>query len=82
MQSSFLLKVLIVEAEVSAAKRKVCEDAVWVADKAIQIHGGYGYTKEFNPEKWWRDLRLMPIGGGTSEIMANIVAKQVGAFLI
>ncbi|MEZ4754880.1 MAG: acyl-CoA dehydrogenase family protein [Bdellovibrionota bacterium] len=65
-------------AEVSAAKRKVCEDAVWIADKAIQIHGGYGYTKEFNPEKWWRDLRLMPIGGGTSEIMGNIVAKHIG----
>ena len=65
-------------AEVSGAKRKVCEDAVWIADKAIQIHGGYGYTKEFNPEKWWRDLRLMPIGGGTSEIMGNIIAKQIG----
>ncbi len=65
-------------AEVSAAKRKVCEDAVWTADRAIQIYGGYGYTKDFNPEKWWRDLRLMPIGGGTSEIMANIAAKQLG----
>ena len=62
-------------AEVSAAKRLVCEDAVWIADRAIQIHGGYGYTTDFNPERWWRDLRLMPIGGGTSEIMANLAAK-------
>jgi acyl-CoA dehydrogenase len=64
-------------AEVSAAKRLVCEDALWLCDQAIQIHGGYGYTTEFSPERWWRDLRLMPIGGGTSEIMAGIVAKEL-----
>jgi acyl-CoA dehydrogenase len=64
-------------AEVSLAKRMVCEDAVWIADKAIQIHGGYGYTTEFSPERWWRDLRLMTIGGGTSEVMANIVRKEL-----
>jgi acyl-CoA dehydrogenase len=63
---------------VAMAKRMVCDDAVWIADKAIQIHGGYGYTTEFSPERWWRDLRLMPIGGGTSEIMSNIVAKELG----
>jgi alkylation response protein AidB-like acyl-CoA dehydrogenase len=63
--------------EVALAKRLICEDAIWLADRAIQIHGGYGYTKEFNPEKWWRDLRLMPIGGGTSEIMAEVVAKEL-----
>jgi acyl-CoA dehydrogenase len=44
----------------------------------MQVHGGYGYTTEFSPERWWRDLRLMPIGGGTSEIMSNIVAKELG----
>lgn len=62
---------------VAAAKRMMCDDAVWIADKAIQIHGGYGYTTEFIPERWWRDLRLMPIGGGTSEIMSNIVIKEL-----
>jgi acyl-CoA dehydrogenase len=62
---------------VSAAKRLVCDDAVWIADRAIQIHGGYGYTTEFSPERWWRDLRLMPIGGGTSEIMSGIVVKEL-----
>lgn len=62
---------------VAMAKRMVCDDAVWIADKAIQIHGGYGYTTEFSPERWWRDLRLMPIGGGTSEIMSNIVSKEL-----
>jgi acyl-CoA dehydrogenase len=63
--------------EVSIAKRHVCEDAIWIADQAIQIHGGYGYTKEFCPERWWRDLRLMTIGGGTSQVMGNIVAKEL-----
>lgn len=63
--------------QVALAKRLVCDDAVWIADRAMQIHGGYGYTTEFSPERWWRDLRLMPIGGGTSEVMANIVAKSL-----
>ena len=62
---------------VALAKRMMCDDAVWIADKAIQIHGGYGYTTEFLPERWWRDLRLMPIGGGTSEIMTNIIVKEL-----
>lgn len=62
--------------EVSMAKRQVCEDAIWIADRAIQIHGGYGYTTYYSPERWWRDLRIMTIGGGTSEIMANIVVKE------
>jgi len=62
---------------VAMCKRFMCDEAVWIADKAIQIHGGYGYTTEFLPERWWRDLRLMPIGGGTSEIMSNIVVKEL-----
>ena len=62
---------------VSSAKRQVCESALWIADRAIQIHGGYGYTTEFSSEQWWRDLRLMTIGGGTSEIMGNIVGKEL-----
>ena len=63
--------------EVSLAKLFVCELAVEVADRCLQLHGGYGYTTEFLPERWLRDLRLNPIGGGTSEIMANVVAKDL-----
>jgi len=62
---------------VAATKRLVCDELVALADHAIQLHGGYGYTTEYPPERWWRDLRLMPIGGGTTEIMANIVAKEL-----
>ncbi|RMD83653.1 MAG: acyl-CoA dehydrogenase, partial [Candidatus Dadabacteria bacterium] len=64
--------------EVSLAKRYVCDTAVWIADRCLQIYGGYGYTTEFPVERWLRDLRLMPIGGGTSEIMAHIALKELG----
>jgi acyl-CoA dehydrogenase len=61
----------------AAVKRLVCDELVELADKAIQLHGGYGYTTEYPPERWWRDLRLMPIGGGTREILGNLVAKHL-----
>lgn len=67
-----------IRAIAAAAKRQVCEDAIWLADKAIQLYGGYGYTTEFPVERWWRDLRLMTIGGGTSEIMGALIAKEWG----
>lgn len=61
----------------AAVKRLVCDELVELADKAIQLHGGYGYTTEFSPERWWRDLRLMPIGGGTREVLGNLVVKEI-----
>jgi len=64
--------------EVSLAKLSVCELAIEVADRCLQLHGGYGYTTEFLPERWLRDLRLNTIGGGTSEVMAQVVAKELG----
>ena len=63
--------------EVSVAKLQVCELAVEIADRCLQLHGGYGYTTEFSPERWLRDLRLNTIGGGTSEIMAKIASKDL-----
>lgn len=64
--------------EVSMAKVYATELAVHVADEALQIHGGYGYTTEFMPERILRDARLGPIGGGTSEIMKEIIGKTYG----
>ena len=49
-----------------------------VADEALQVHGGYGYMKEYAVERAWRDARLGPIGGGTTEIMKEIIGKQLG----
>ena len=61
----------------SMAKLYAGEAAVWVSEQAIQIHGGYGYTKEYPPEKYWRDAKLGTIGEGTSEIQRIIVAREL-----
>jgi acyl-CoA dehydrogenase len=54
------------------------EAAVKVADEAVQIHGGYGYMREYDVERALRDARLGPIGGGTSEIMKEIIGRRLG----
>jgi alkylation response protein AidB-like acyl-CoA dehydrogenase len=64
--------------EVSMAKWFACELDWKVADEALQVHGGYGYMKEFPVERAWRDSRLGPIGGGTTEIMKEIIARTYG----
>ncbi|MGH2788351.1 MAG: acyl-CoA dehydrogenase family protein [Actinomycetota bacterium] len=64
--------------EVSMAKLYTSELAVDVADEAVQIHGGYGYSAEFDAERALRDARLGPIGGGTSEIMKEIIGRALG----
>jgi alkylation response protein AidB-like acyl-CoA dehydrogenase len=63
--------------ESSMAKLYASEVAVRVSEEAIQIHGGYGYTKDYPPEKFWRDSKLCTIGEGTSEIQRLIIAKQI-----
>jgi acyl-CoA dehydrogenase len=64
--------------EVTMAKLLTQRAAFEVADEAIQIHGGAGYMKEYDVERAARDARLGPIGGGTDEIMKEILAKQLG----
>jgi alkylation response protein AidB-like acyl-CoA dehydrogenase len=64
--------------EVSMAKLYTSELAFKVADEAVQIHGGYGYMMEFPIQRAWRDSRLGPIGGGTSQIMREIIGKTYG----
>jgi acyl-CoA dehydrogenase len=64
--------------EVSMAKAMACELDWRVADEALQVHGGYGYMMEFPVQRAWRDARLGPIGGGTTEIMKEIIAKTYG----
>jgi acyl-CoA dehydrogenase len=63
--------------EVSMAKVAATEADVKVADRALQIHGGYGYMMEFPIQRAWRDARLGPIGAGTNEIMREIIAKEL-----
>jgi len=64
--------------EVTMAKLATQRAAYDVADASLQIHGGAGYMKEYEIERVARDLRLGPIGGGTDEIMKEILAKQIG----
>jgi alkylation response protein AidB-like acyl-CoA dehydrogenase len=63
--------------ESAIAKLYASEVAVKVAEEAVQIHGGYGYTKDYPAEKYWRDSKLCTIGEGTSEIQRLIIAKQL-----
>jgi alkylation response protein AidB-like acyl-CoA dehydrogenase len=59
------------------AKLYASEVAVRVAEESVQIHGGYGYTKDYPAEKYWRDSKLCTIGEGTSEIQRLVIAKQL-----
>lgn len=59
------------------AKYFASETAQWVTTKAIQIHGGYGYVKEYPVERMWRDMKLTTIGEGTSEIQLLIVSREI-----
>lgn len=61
----------------SEAKLFAAEAAVRVAEEAVQIHGGYGYTKDYPVEKLWRDAKLCTIGEGTSEIQRLVIAREL-----
>ncbi|MBI2879888.1 MAG: acyl-CoA dehydrogenase family protein [Candidatus Rokubacteria bacterium] len=63
--------------ESSMAKLFASEVGMKVTTKAIQIHGGYGYTREFPVERHFRDVKLCEIGEGTSEIQRLIIARQI-----
>ncbi|MFI5375622.1 MAG: acyl-CoA dehydrogenase family protein [Candidatus Rokuibacteriota bacterium] len=62
---------------VSMAKLFATEVANRVAYQAVQLHGGYGYMREFPVERFFRDVRLWTIASGTSEIMREIIAKRL-----
>ncbi|GAA5521461.1 acyl-CoA dehydrogenase family protein [Aliifodinibius salicampi] len=63
--------------EVSMAKLFASELAVRAANEAVQIHGGYGYIKEYHVERFLRDAKLMTIGEGTSEVQRMIIAREL-----
>ncbi len=60
------------------AKNAATDMCSAVCDQAVQIHGGYGYMREYVVERLYRDARLYPIGGGTREIMNEIISKVEG----
>ena len=63
--------------ESSMAKLYTSEVAVKAANEAVQIHGGYGFIKDYPAEKFYRDVKLCTIGEGTSEIQRLVIARQI-----
>jgi len=70
-------KGLSVNKEGAFAKYYASEVAVWAATEAVQIFGGYGYTKDFPVEKFYRDSKLCTIGEGTSEIQKLVISRSI-----
>jgi butyryl-CoA dehydrogenase len=63
--------------EAAMAKLSASETAMWAATKAIQVHGGYGYTKEYPVERFFRDAKITEIYEGTSEIQRLVIASSL-----
>lgn len=67
---------LVVDA--ALAKQTAVEAAEFVVDRAVQIHGGMGYMREMEIERHYRDVRVLGIGGGATEVMTDLVARLMG----
>ncbi|QKT08278.1 acyl-CoA dehydrogenase family protein [Gordonia sp. X0973] len=65
-------------AEVCFAKNTAVETGEWVVNKAVQLFGGMGYMRESEVERQYRDMRIIGIGGGTTEILTGLAAKRLG----
>jgi len=63
--------------ESSMAKLFASETATKCAEMAVQIHGGYGYCRDYPVERMWRDAKITEIGEGTSEIQRLVIARQI-----
>ncbi len=64
--------------EAAIAKLFASEICMRVCDQAVQIHGGYGYMKEYQVERFFRDAKLLEIGEGTSEVQRMVIAREIG----
>jgi acyl-CoA dehydrogenase len=64
--------------ELAMAKNTAVEACDWVVDQAVQLHGGAGYLHGVEVERHYRDARILGIGGGTNEIMDEVVAGRLG----
>ncbi|OLT38535.1 acyl-CoA dehydrogenase [Saccharomonospora sp. CUA-673] len=67
-----------VTAEACFAKNTAVETGEWVVNEAVQLHGGLGYMAESEVERHYRDVRILGIGGGTTEILTGLAAKRLG----
>jgi alkylation response protein AidB-like acyl-CoA dehydrogenase len=67
---------LSVTKEAAMAKLYSSEAACRICDEGVQIHGGYGFIKDYPAEKFYRDVKLCTIGEGTSEIQRIVIARE------
>ncbi len=65
-------------AEACIAKQTACDAATYVCDRAVQLHGGTGYLQDTEVERHYRDARILPIGGGATEVLTDLAAKLWG----
>ena len=63
--------------EAAMGKLFASETAMWVTTQAIQVHGGYGYIKEYDVERFFRDAKVLEIGEGTSEVQRIIISREI-----
>jgi alkylation response protein AidB-like acyl-CoA dehydrogenase len=68
---------MLTTAQSSMAKLYAGEVAVRVANECVQVHGGYGFIKDYPAEKFYRDVKLCTIGEGTSEIQRLVIAREI-----
>src|SRR3546814_18409567 len=71
-----------VNAEGSMSKLKAGRTATWVTERAIQIIGGYGYTREYPVERWHRDAKIMDISEGTEQLQQLVIARDIAGLRI
>jgi acyl-CoA dehydrogenase len=64
--------------EACFAKNTAVDAGMWVVDQAVQLHGGMGYMRESEVERQYRDMRILGIGGGTTEILTGLAARLLG----
>jgi acyl-CoA dehydrogenase len=67
-----------VTAEACLAKQTAVDCAAYVCDQAVQLHGGTGYMHGTEVERHYRDARILPIGGGANEVLADLAARFLG----
>lgn len=68
----------VVVAEACLAKQTACDAATYVCDRAVQLHGGAGYLHGAEVERHYRDARILPIGGGATEVLIDLTARLLG----
>lgn len=64
--------------QAAMAKNTAVETCSWVVDQAVQLHGGFGYLRDAEVERHYRDARILGIGGGATEVMNDLIAKGLG----